>query len=105
MEVRLIYIQTGVKILGDEGVTDSTEASALNHELNGVDIYTNSWGPSDGYGHIGPGSVTESALYDGVTKVFPYSYHVEQPGPFRSEVFWMHSIDNGYISDIYVLID
>ena len=83
MEVRLIYIQTGVKILGDEGVTDSTEASALNHELNGVDIYTNSWGPSDGYGHIGPGSVTESALYDGVTKVFPYSYHVEQPGPFR----------------------
>ncbi|XP_078325535.1 furin-like protease kpc-1 isoform X2 [Crassostrea virginica] len=58
----------GVKILGDEGVTDSTEASALNHKLNGVDIYTNSWGPSDGFGHIGPGSVTQSALYDGVTK-------------------------------------
>lgn len=49
---------------------DVTEALALNHHLADVDIYTNSWGPKSGYGYAGPGSVTKSALYDGVTKVF-----------------------------------
>nr|XP_034301696.1 furin-like protease kpc-1 isoform X2 [Crassostrea gigas] len=58
----------GIKILGDGGVTDATEALALNHHLADVDIYTNSWGPKSGYGYVGPGSVTKSALYDGVTK-------------------------------------
>lgn len=43
---------------------------ALNHHLADVDIYTNSWGPKSGYGYVGPGSVSKSALYDGVTKVF-----------------------------------
>lgn len=57
-------------MLGDLGVTDVTEALSLKHNLAHVDIYTNSWGPSDGFGYARPGSVTESAFYDGVTKVF-----------------------------------
>ncbi|XP_056013055.1 proprotein convertase subtilisin/kexin type 6-like isoform X1 [Ostrea edulis] len=58
----------GIKLLGENGVTDVTEALALNHHLSGVDIYINSWGPPDGYGYSGPGSVTQSAFIDGVTK-------------------------------------
>lgn len=58
----------GIKLLGDLGVTDVTEALSLKHNLDNVDIYTNSWGPSDGFGYAGPGSVTQSAFYDGVTK-------------------------------------
>lgn len=57
-------------MLGDLGVTDVTEALSLNHNLANVDIYTNSWGLSDGFGYAGPGPVTENAFYDGVTKVF-----------------------------------
>lgn len=52
------------------GVTDVTEALSLKHNLPNVDIYTNSWGPSEGFEYAGPGSVTENAFYDGVTKVF-----------------------------------
>lgn len=58
----------GIKLLGDLGITDVTEALSLNHNLANVDIYTNSWGPSDGFGYTRPGSVTKSAFYDGVTK-------------------------------------
>jgi hypothetical protein len=57
-----------VRLIGDPGVTDITEASALIHNLKGVDIYSNSWGPLDGYGYKKPGPVTMSALVDGITK-------------------------------------
>ncbi|XP_071161254.1 furin-like protease 1 [Mytilus edulis] len=58
----------GVRILGTSGLTDSQEAQALTHYLNGgVDIYSNSWGPTDGYGFSGPGSLTQSALQEGTT--------------------------------------
>uniref|UniRef100_K1QCZ6 Proprotein convertase subtilisin/kexin type 4 n=1 Tax=Magallana gigas TaxID=29159 RepID=K1QCZ6_MAGGI len=58
----------GIKLIGDMGVTDVTEALSLKHNLPNVDIYTNSWGPSEGFEYAGPGSVTENAFYDGVTK-------------------------------------
>ncbi|XP_076100714.1 proprotein convertase subtilisin/kexin type 6-like isoform X2 [Mytilus galloprovincialis] len=57
----------GVRILGTSGLTDSEEAQALNHHLSGVDIYSNSWGPTDGYGFSEPGTITKSALLDGIT--------------------------------------
>ncbi|XP_052106655.1 proprotein convertase subtilisin/kexin type 6-like [Mytilus californianus] len=58
----------GVRILGTYGLTDSQEAQALNHHLNGgVDIYSNSWGPTDGYGFSRPDTLSESALQDGIT--------------------------------------
>lgn len=59
----------GVRILGTSGLTDSEEAQALNHHLSGVDIYSNSWGPTDGYGFSEPGTITKSALLDGITSV------------------------------------
>ncbi|XP_063426115.1 proprotein convertase subtilisin/kexin type 6-like [Mytilus trossulus] len=57
----------GVRILGTLGLTDSEEAQALNHHLSGVDIYSNSWGPTDGYGFFEPGTITKDALLNGVT--------------------------------------
>ncbi|XP_063426114.1 furin-like protease 1, isoforms 1/1-X/2 [Mytilus trossulus] len=57
----------GVRILGTSGLTDSQEAQALIHYLSDVDIYSNSWGPSDGYGFSGPGSITADAFLSGVT--------------------------------------
>ncbi|VDI83699.1 Hypothetical predicted protein [Mytilus galloprovincialis] len=57
----------GVRILGDFAITDSEEAQGLSHYLSNVDIYSNSWGPTDGTGFNGPGSVTKAALQDGVT--------------------------------------
>ncbi|XP_071160728.1 furin-like [Mytilus edulis] len=57
----------GVRILGTQGLTDSEEAQALNHHLSGVDIYSNSWGPPDGYGFSEPGTITKDAFLNGVT--------------------------------------
>ncbi|KAL5008705.1 hypothetical protein ScPMuIL_014286 [Solemya velum] len=51
----------GVRLIG-EGITDSTEAMALVHQLDQVDIYSNSWGPLDGEGLEGPSEVTADAL-------------------------------------------
>ncbi|CAC5402781.1 Furin-like protease 2,Proprotein convertase subtilisin/kexin type 6,Furin-like protease 1, isoform 1-CRR,Proprotein convertase subtilisin/kexin type 5,Furin-like protease 1, isoforms 1/1-X/2 [Mytilus coruscus] len=57
----------GVRLLGDSAIFDSEEAEALSHYLSNVDIYSNSWGPPDGTGFTGPGSLTKAALQDGVT--------------------------------------
>lgn len=48
-------------------VTDAQEASALTFALADVDIYSNSWGPSDtGQQLAGPGPLTLAALEQGV---------------------------------------
>ncbi|XP_061188241.1 furin-like protease kpc-1 [Saccostrea echinata] len=57
----------GIRLLGDDGVTDVTEALALTHNMQDVDIYVNAWGPADRYGYSTPGSVTYSAFLDGVS--------------------------------------
>ncbi|XP_065927111.1 furin-like protease kpc-1 isoform X2 [Magallana gigas] len=58
----------GERILGDgASLTDITEAKALSHHLSKVDIYSNSWGPQEGWLYKTFGPVTESALVDGVT--------------------------------------
>ncbi|CAC5394106.1 FURIN [Mytilus coruscus] len=40
----------GVRVIGGPGVTDVEEAQSLRHYVHGVDIYSISWGPPDGYG-------------------------------------------------------
>lgn len=55
--------------MGDSGITDSTEARAIIHSLGNVDIYSNSWGPIDGYGFVSPGILTQGALETGISKV------------------------------------
>ena len=55
--------------MGEYGITDSVEAQALIHSLSNVDIYSNSWGPTDGYGFVSPGILTQGALETGISKV------------------------------------
>ena len=55
--------------MGASGITDSVEAQALIHDLRNVDIYSNSWGPTDGYGFVSPGILTQDALETGISKV------------------------------------
>lgn len=57
----------GIRILGPGSVTDSQEAEALGWQLTDIDIYSNSWGPTDGYGFEEPGTMTKTALQNGVT--------------------------------------
>jgi kexin len=48
--------------------TDANEADALTRNSELIDIYSNSWGPSDDGSHLeGPGPLTEDALENGVT--------------------------------------
>jgi kexin len=53
----------GYRLLG--AGTDANEASALNNNLQIVDIYSNSWGPYDDRRLEGPGPLTLAALASG----------------------------------------
>ena len=58
--------------------TDVEEATALSHEQNIVDVYTNSWGPSDtGNIVMGPRTLTKLTLEKGISEVRSRS-NVEQ---------------------------
>ena len=64
-----IYLFAGIALLGIN--TDIFEARALILNNSIVDIYSNSWGPSDyGGAVIGPGPVTQLALESGAQEVF-----------------------------------
>ena len=67
--ILFISVSIGVRILGVSGITDSQEAQALSHYISNVDIYSNSWGPIDGYGFSEPGTMTKEALQTGTTTV------------------------------------
>jgi len=56
----------GVRLFGcDSGRSDSSEANALSHSRDFVDISSNSWGPSDSGGIIeGPGPLLMAVLED-----------------------------------------
>ena len=55
-------------MLGAE--TDMNEAASLTFANDTVDIYSNSWGPSDdGVTVAGPGTLARMALQTGVTEV------------------------------------
>ena len=50
--------------------TDLTEASALGYHDNHIQVYSNSWGPSDfGFEVDGPGGMTARTLQNGVAQV------------------------------------
>ena len=55
--------------MGEYETTDSVEAQALIHSLSNVDIYSNSWGPTDGYGFSSPGILTQAALETGISNL------------------------------------
>ena len=61
-------IQLGVALLGAN--SDMNEASSLTFENDIVDIYSNSWGPSDSGAIVqGPGELTRLALQSGADNV------------------------------------
>ena len=50
--------------------TDAQEASALGYQNNYIDVYSNSWGPSDfGFVVDGPDTLVQNTLRTGVTEV------------------------------------
>ncbi|KAL5010688.1 hypothetical protein ScPMuIL_012993 [Solemya velum] len=61
----------GIRIIGGEdndAITDATEAIALGHRKETIDIYSNSWGVPDGAFFKGPDHLAQLALIDGVEK-------------------------------------
>ena len=59
----------GIKVRLNQ-LSDLTEASALGYHDNHVDVYSNSWGPSDsGFVVSGPGTLTKMTLKTGALKV------------------------------------
>lgn len=71
MLISLSPSHTGVRLFGaGETTTDALEAKALVHELESVDIYSNSWGPGNiGLEIKGPGFLAIKAMEDGINKV------------------------------------
>ena len=65
-------LTSGIRLFDDDvWSTDATESKALNHELESVDIYSNSWGPGDMSWQIeGPGPLTRKALKRGIETVW-----------------------------------
>lgn len=65
---------SGIRLFDDDiKSTDVTEAKALIHEIQSVDIYSNSWGPGDMAWQVeGPGQLTTDALEIGIKEVWCY---------------------------------
>ena len=94
------------------------EASALSHARDTVDIYSNSWGPSDtGSVVFGPRTLTRLTLENGINKVsilcFKIILHqsVKGRGGKGSIYVWSngnggdydHCAADGYVSSIYTI--
>ena len=67
----LWHHHTGLRILAsNKGATAIEEATALTWKMQDIDVYSNSWGPSDtGAAVSGPGATLMEALKQGVTNV------------------------------------
>ena len=65
----LINMIAGIALLGAN--SDMNEALSLSFRRDIVDVYSNSWGPSDSGTRVdGPGTLTAQALEMGVREVF-----------------------------------
>lgn len=80
----------GLRILGGGGAALlADEASALNHSMDEIDIYSNSWGPIDGGAFLGgPSSLVADALSTGATT-----------GRGGLGVIYVWAAGNGYYDD------
>ena len=57
--------------MGGTGATDAETASALSHSRSNIDIYSNSWGPSDlGFVVGGPSYLSKMAVKEGTEMVY-----------------------------------
>ncbi|KAL3848249.1 hypothetical protein ACJMK2_019118, partial [Sinanodonta woodiana] len=58
----------GIRFLGSSYTTDITEAAAIAHGYESVDVSCSSWGPPDRRGYFAPGALTAAAFEFGVTQ-------------------------------------
>ena len=66
-------ILQGIRLFFRTKASDADEARALSYAKNYIDIYSNSWGPTDrGFEVAGPGHLTQRALQNGAEKVTYY---------------------------------
>lgn len=66
----LFLICLGIRLFVDKKAPDDKEAKALKFKRDYIDIYSNSWGPSDkGFEVEGPGTKTLKALKEGAEEV------------------------------------
>ena len=68
-----MFLNPALKLdLGE--ATDAQEASALGYHDYHIDVYSNSWGPSDfGFVVSGPGHLAQNTLRTGVTEVCDFT--------------------------------
>lgn len=62
----------GVAVIDSTGSLSATDvelARYLSHEMEEIDIYSNSWGPGQAYGYLQVSEVLEEAFINGVTNV------------------------------------
>ncbi|CAH3044720.1 unnamed protein product, partial [Porites lobata] len=84
--------------------TDVEESKALVHEIESVDIYSNSWGPGDfGLEVEGPGPLTSEAIKHGIEKGRGglgaiYTFAAGNGGMVGDSCSY-----NGYVSSIYTI--
>ena len=66
--------------------TDAVEASALGYKGYYIDVYSNSWGPSDfGFIVLGPETLLQRTLATGVTEVCRVVCDCENKNVYRVE--------------------
>lgn len=67
---------TGIKMNVEES-TDISEADALGFKEDYIDVYSNSWGPSDfGFYVQGPGRLAERTMQTAVREVGAEKYRI-----------------------------
>ena len=68
-----VFLNSALKLDVGEA-TDAQEASALGYHDYHIDVYSNSWGPSDfGFVVSGPGPLVQNTLRMGVTEVYGFT--------------------------------
>ena len=82
----------GIRLFDDQVRSiDAGRASALSHELDKIDIYSNSWGPGDTATEVeGPETLTQRAIERGIKQVM-YRFSQGQKQSSRGMLYRMSS--------------
>ncbi|CAH3171086.1 unnamed protein product, partial [Porites lobata] len=95
----------GIRLFDDQvRSTDAGRASALSHELDKIDIYSNSWGPGDNAVEVeGPETLTERAIELGIKqgrrgKGAIYTFATGNGGLIGDSCAY-----NGYVNSIFTI--
>ena len=85
-----LSFSTGIRLFDDNvRSTDAGQASALSHELDKIDIYSNSWGTGDTAMKVeGPETLTERAIELGIKQVI-YRFSQAQKQSSRGMLYKM----------------